>query len=327
MDNLNHLLQFNLNLLVSLKALLEMCNVTNAADKVNITQSTMSRNLAQLRDIFDDPLLVRSGNKYVRTPKANMLQKQVTVLLSDVSAIFNNNGYDPTREARDFIIAAPDYPSIYVLPDALAPLYTMETLVNFRLIPWDGRSKRMLISGDVHLAVSLADKFPPYIYRQRVDLDHMIFVVRKGHPLADKETWTPEDFVAYPHGLVTSGGNKYRFVDQALRALGLKRTIKLRSPSYTAVTAAVRKSDLVCVVPCHVFRHACPGEDIVAKPLPFEHEPVEHSVWWHERYHFDSAHQWLRSEILSRIMTHPCHLGLSGEKCVVGGGGEPDAAG
>lgn len=313
MDNLTHLLQFNLNLLVSLKALLEMCNVTNAADKVNITQSTMSRNLAQLRDIFDDPLLVRSGNKYVRTPKANMLQKQVTVLLSDISSIFNSNRYDPAREARDFIIAAPDYPSLYVLPDALAPLYTMDNQVNFRLIPWDGRSKRMLISGDVHLAVSLADKFPPYIYRQRVDLDHMIFVVRKGHPLADKKQWTPEEFVSYPHGLVTSGGNKYRFVDQALRSMGLKRSIKLRSPSYMAIMAAVCKSDLVAVAPWHVFRHACRAEDYSPHPLPFEHAPVEHSVWWHERYHFDSAHQWLRGEILSRITYHPCHLGISGQ--------------
>lgn len=311
MENLNHLLQFNLNLLVSLKELLEECNVTNAAAKINTTQSTMSRNLAQLREIFDDPLLVRSGRSYVRTPKANHLYEQVSSLLADINSIFQGGRYDPTKEARDFIIAAPDYPSLYVLPDALAPLYSMMNNIKVRLIPWDVQAKKKLIDGDLHLALSLADKFPPYIYRQRVDINHMVFVIRKEHPLAGKEQWTAEDFVAYPHALVTSGGNKYAFVDRELRARGLKRSIKLQTPSYITSLAMVRACDMIVVVPYHVYRHACGNGEFVARYLPFDQQPVEHSVWWHERYHFDSAHQWLRSAILFKIMSHACHRGHS----------------
>ena len=60
----------NLNMLTALKILLEERNVSTAAVKLNTSQPTMSRNLSQLREYFNDPLLVRSGKEYVLTEKA-----------------------------------------------------------------------------------------------------------------------------------------------------------------------------------------------------------------------------------------------------------------
>jgi len=54
---------FDLNLLASLDALLAEKNVTRAAQKVHVTQSTMSGILRRLRDQFDDELLVRIGRR------------------------------------------------------------------------------------------------------------------------------------------------------------------------------------------------------------------------------------------------------------------------
>ena len=48
---------FDLNLLSSLDALLAEKNVTRAARKMHVTQSTMSGILRRLRDQFDDELL------------------------------------------------------------------------------------------------------------------------------------------------------------------------------------------------------------------------------------------------------------------------------
>ena len=64
----------NLNLLVSLQALLEECHVSRAAERLHITQSAVSRQLYQLRDIFHDPLLIRDGNRLLMTPKAEQLK-------------------------------------------------------------------------------------------------------------------------------------------------------------------------------------------------------------------------------------------------------------
>ncbi len=67
----------NLNLLRSLKVLLDECHVSQAAYKLNITQSAVSRQLSQLRELFADPLLVRDGNQLIPTPKALQLQAKL----------------------------------------------------------------------------------------------------------------------------------------------------------------------------------------------------------------------------------------------------------
>ena len=54
-----NLAKINLNLLIALQALLEERNVTRAAQHLHVTQSALSKSLAQLRQLFDDPLLVR----------------------------------------------------------------------------------------------------------------------------------------------------------------------------------------------------------------------------------------------------------------------------
>ena len=49
------------NLLLSLHALLEECNLTRAGDRMTMSQSAMSGALVRLRKHFDDELLVRTG--------------------------------------------------------------------------------------------------------------------------------------------------------------------------------------------------------------------------------------------------------------------------
>src|SRR5262245_2944373 len=63
----------NLNLLVSLEALLEERHLGRAALRLQVTQSAMSHGLRQLRSLLGDELLVRSGNAMLLTPRAEAL--------------------------------------------------------------------------------------------------------------------------------------------------------------------------------------------------------------------------------------------------------------
>ena len=62
----------DLNLLVSLDALLEEANVTRAAERLHLTQPALSTQLARLRLIFGDPLLIPSphGRGMTRSARA-----------------------------------------------------------------------------------------------------------------------------------------------------------------------------------------------------------------------------------------------------------------
>ena len=73
---INNLNRVNLNLLYALDALLKCSNVSDAAKSCNVTQSAMSGLLKQLRDILDDPILVKgaSGKMYLSNYALTLLE-------------------------------------------------------------------------------------------------------------------------------------------------------------------------------------------------------------------------------------------------------------
>ena len=77
--------QLDLNLMMALHLLLKERSVTQAAQKLGKTQSALSHTLNRLRDMFDDPLLVRSGSQMVLTSRAQDLRpKLITVRPSEL---------------------------------------------------------------------------------------------------------------------------------------------------------------------------------------------------------------------------------------------------
>ena len=69
-----NLASLDLNLLVSLDALLQQRSVTRAAAQMGLSQPALSASLARLRRHFGDELLTRAGNEYRLTPLAVQLR-------------------------------------------------------------------------------------------------------------------------------------------------------------------------------------------------------------------------------------------------------------
>ena len=77
-----NLVNLDLNLLVSLNALLEEQGVTRAASRLGLSQPALSASLARLRRHFGDELLVRSGRGYELTPIGLHLRARSVVALA-----------------------------------------------------------------------------------------------------------------------------------------------------------------------------------------------------------------------------------------------------
>lgn len=75
----------DLNLLAALDVLLAERNVTRAARRLGLTQSSMSHTLARLRNALSDPLMVRAGRAMVPTPRAEAgLARRLGLAVLDV---------------------------------------------------------------------------------------------------------------------------------------------------------------------------------------------------------------------------------------------------
>src|SRR5437879_12261577 len=99
----------DLNLLVTLDALLAEGSVARAAQRLLLSPSAMSRALARLRQATGDPLLVRAGRGLVPTPRALALRGQVGQLVQDGAAGLRPAGtLDLNRLGRTCTLATRD---------------------------------------------------------------------------------------------------------------------------------------------------------------------------------------------------------------------------
>src|SRR5262245_61864771 len=99
----------DLNLLVSLDALLAEGSVTRAARRVGVSQPAMSHTLARLRDALRDPLLVRGSRGMTITPRGRALAQPLSRALVELRAVVATGApFDPALAQRTFTVATTD---------------------------------------------------------------------------------------------------------------------------------------------------------------------------------------------------------------------------
>jgi DNA-binding transcriptional LysR family regulator len=131
---------------------------------------------------------------------------------------------------------------------------------------------------------------------QRLYDGEYVCVMRRGHALA-KRKLTLDAFCAARHLLVSFSGRPYGFTDEALAALGRKRSIVLSvNQSFTA-EHVIAQSDLLTVLPRHFVRVTDTTSELVIKSLPLGVPAIHVEALWHRRTQQSSAHQWLRHAV------------------------------
>ncbi|WP_139974438.1 glycosyl transferase family protein [Ochrobactrum sp. CGA5] len=78
-----------LRLLIAFDALLVEGSVGGAAKQMGMSIAAMSRVLGQIREKFNDPILVRSGRSMVATPKAEALRGRLRRLANEAETLLN----------------------------------------------------------------------------------------------------------------------------------------------------------------------------------------------------------------------------------------------
>lgn len=291
------------NLLAALDALLSEQSVVGAAKRLKLSTSAMSRTLARLRQVTGDPLLVRSGRQMVLTPYAQTICERTRQTVFDVLDILTPevSQVDFTTLERTFVLRANEG-----FIDAFASSLIMRVAqdaphvrLSFMLKPEKNADALREGRTDLEIGVLGNNSMGPEIRIKGLFHDRFIGVVRRSHPLANREL-TPERYASFGH-IVASRRGRGEFsgpVDKLLQQQGLSRRIVATVPGFPAAISVAKSSDLIALVPASSLisqpLNDEPGATLWAFELPVATDSITISMMWHPRLQNDSAHRWLR---------------------------------
>ena len=294
----------DLNLLITLDAVLAEGSVAGAARRLRLSPSAMSRALARLRETTGDPLLVRAGRGLVPTPRALELRERVSLLVAEAEAVLRPaEMLHLSQLARTFTLRSSDGFVENFGPALIARIELEAPRVRLRFVQKLSQDSAALRDGSVDLETGvISHTTGPEVRTRALFRDHFIGAVRLGHPLCTGEI-TPERYAGGRHILVSRRGQEQGAMDEALKPLGLEREIATFVGGFSAGLALARGSDLIITVP---GRHTLSlRSGMFSFPLPVAAPELTVSMLWHPRMDADPAHRWLRSLLLDICNTTP----------------------
>jgi DNA-binding transcriptional LysR family regulator len=297
-----HLNRLNLNLLVALRALLIEKNVTQAANRLNVSQPAMSGSLRRLREYFDDPLLEPDGyNRLKLTPRARRLAGPVQDLLGQIeSMVLGEPDFDPTQVERDVHIAMSSYCAHVFGSLLIADLRRHASGIICRIHEISASSIDAVANGDLDFCMTLAER--SYLeagspHKQLVAMpaftDNFVLVASSDNT-AIRSALSLDDFRELPLVEVRIFGNAMSVADRAIACYDKPCNTAAIVFGYHAALAAVAGTSMVTIAPALLARALAQPLNLAWYDAAFALPACRETLIWHSRNDDDPVHTLIR---------------------------------
>ena len=290
--------RYDLNLLLSLDALLRERSVSAAAKRLGIGQPAMSAALARLRALFDDPILVRSGQAMTPTARGRELAEPLRSALEQFEAMIEPlRSFDASSAERTFRITGGDYVGMTILPRLVGQLARAAPGIDIRYRYLEKDVALKALDEDASdLALLVMDDLPSRFQGEALIEETFVCAARAGHPVLGV-TLDLAGFAKLDHLLVTERGDATGCVDTALAREGLSRRIAITVPSAALVADILRATDLVATVARRAGERMALAGGVRLFEAPISMPGWRMRVVWPNRTALDPALVWLRGQL------------------------------
>ena len=291
----SQLRNLDLNLLLALDALLTERNVTRAAERLGLSQPTVSAALGRLRRHFGDELLHRTGNRYELTPLARQLSARTTPALADVRRVFDATAdFDPSTSEREFTIMISDYAAT-VFGDRLATtLARVAPGVRLRFQQTD----LAVVDHGLETLRNLDGLVMPHGFLTDIpstDLfeDTWVCVVSKDNEAVGDELMM-EDVARLPWLVTFQLPTAYTPAARQLRMMGVEPRVEMVVDNFLTVPFLVAGTSRIAVLQRKLALRLAETAGVRVLPCPWDVVPLKEAFWWHPALRQDPGHRWLR---------------------------------
>ncbi|MBS0847717.1 LysR family transcriptional regulator [Citrobacter sp. JGM124] len=295
--------KIDLNLLIAFTVLFREQSVSLAADKLHLGQPAVSGALARLREMFDDPLFIRSGHRMQPTARACELHRELMPLLEQLqSTLFQPTEFSPSAASTSVTLGMSDWLEMCLMPTLLPALKQLAPGLHVHVVTSTPvTDMQQLEGGELDMAISVARHSARWLERKHLtEMPHQVI----WHPqqISLEAPLTMDDYIAASHIQLSNREATSSLLDRALAKQGKSRHIDYTTAHFAALPGLLQQMPLMATVPAGLARQWQRGFAFCRSPLPLGLAPLEVSLLWHQRHNSDTTLMWLADTIEQQLI-------------------------
>jgi DNA-binding transcriptional LysR family regulator len=299
-----NLRNFDLNLLVCFDALMSERNVSKAAEKVFLSQSGMSHALNRLRTLLDDPILMRTEQGMMPTPRSLEMEIPVREMLNQINrTLYTQKPFDPMTTDRRFVLYCTEYFECVILPKLMAHLEKVapHSSIVAEILAYELPESK-LTSGDVNFVIgveSLMD-IPKNLMSRNWMQDSLVCLVREKNSKIGNRI-SLKQFAETPHIFLSILGSpfKFTFLDKWLKKQNVQRKYSVTTAAFLPAALILAETDYIMTLPRRMATKLAEIMALRLVELPNNPPNFQLNLIWHPLYEKDPAHIWFKEQLLS----------------------------
>ncbi|SEE20249.1 transcriptional regulator, LysR family [Rhizobiales bacterium GAS191] len=297
---------FDLNLLVAFDALMAERNVTRAARRVSLGQPAMSHALSRLRELFGDPLFIRTAEAMRPTTRALELAPSIGRVLAEIrESVLKDRAFAPEQAEITFRVGASDHIELAILPAVLAALRSAAPKARIAVTSVDrDRLGAMLESGAIDLAIGYFPD-PSSALTTELLFHEDLVCLFDAEACGVSAPLTLEAYLDLPHIVMSLRGELNGVVDRLIERAGRKRFVLMATPHFLAIPFLLHGFRAAAAVPRRLAENCRDVAGLSMSPLPVAVDGFDVSMQWHARTETDPAQIWFRELVRASGRSEP----------------------
>lgn len=294
-------IRFDLNLVRAFVAIYETKSVTQAAERLDLTQPTISHALSKLRDLYGDRLFSRGSVGLVPTAIAERVYEHLSVALIAIEGtVDSRSSFEPLTSTRRFRIALSDIGLLFFTPPLLRRFQRVAPRIQVEFVQLSDTLLDDLARGTLDLAIGTLPTLHSHTRNELIFHESYACLVAQGYPGAEQGI-DLETFSHARHVMVTSPSSGHALIDGVLAERGVQRNVVALVPQFSVLPSLVEDSDLVVILPKRVAQLFESQRRVKTVDLPVAIPEFDVRLHWHLRQDGSPAHTWLRTEVMKAL--------------------------
>ncbi|GAA3470301.1 LysR family transcriptional regulator [Nonomuraea roseola] len=224
-------MQLNLHRLWIFMTVVECGGFSAAAQKLYLSQPSVSHQVRQLEQALRATLIDRSGARIRLTPEGEVMleyAKRVFLLADEaVAAIRQVSGLQTGK----LVAGGTTTVGTYLLPPLLAAFRERHPGIEIGIHVGNGQQvERGLVDGEIGVAVLAGQPSAPQLVSEPILQDRLVVITQPGHSLSSRDTAEPSELAGELFLLREPGSSTRELQEQAMETWGLDRSTEIWGP-------------------------------------------------------------------------------------------------